>query len=80
MSRDYAARRLGAGDDQVALVVLPGQGHFEHIDPAEQAWHTAAAWLRDAVDVTSREHAEALDAADPLAPLRGRASWSTTPT
>jgi acetyl esterase/lipase len=45
MSRDYASAAWAAGDDRVALLVLPEQGHFEHIDPAEQAWHTAAAWL-----------------------------------
>ncbi len=45
MSRDYAAAAWAAGDDRVALIVLPEQGHMEHIDPAEQAWHTAAAWL-----------------------------------
>jgi acetyl esterase/lipase len=45
MSRDYAGAAWAAGDDRVALVVLPEQGHYEHIDPAEQAWQTAAAWL-----------------------------------
>jgi acetyl esterase/lipase len=45
MSSDYAAAAWAAGDDRVALILLPEQGHFEHIDPTEQAWHTAAAWL-----------------------------------
>jgi acetyl esterase/lipase len=45
ISSDYAAAAWAAGDDRVALIVLPEQGHFEHIDPREQAWHTAAAWL-----------------------------------
>jgi acetyl esterase/lipase len=44
MSRDYAGDAWARGD-RVALVLLPGQGHFEHIDPGQQAWHTAAAWL-----------------------------------
>jgi acetyl esterase/lipase len=45
MSRDYASRAWALGDDRVALVVLPEQGHYEHVDPAQQAWQTAAAWL-----------------------------------
>jgi acetyl esterase/lipase len=43
----YAAAARGAGDP-VELVVFPGEGHFEHIDPAEAAWRRAADWLEAA--------------------------------
>ncbi|HEX2085429.1 MAG TPA: alpha/beta fold hydrolase [Solirubrobacteraceae bacterium] len=40
MSEAFAAR---GGD--VTLSVRPGEGHFEHIDPASGAWEGVAAWL-----------------------------------
>ena len=39
MSRDFAA---AAGCD---LEVLPGDGHFEHLEPGSRAWATVVAWL-----------------------------------
>lgn len=44
MSRGYHARALAAGDD-AELVVLPGSGHYEHLDPGSDAWGTVTAWL-----------------------------------
>jgi acetyl esterase/lipase len=44
MSRDYARAARAAGD-QVELVELPGVGHFEHLDPASQAWAAVVRWL-----------------------------------
>jgi acetyl esterase/lipase len=37
MSRSYAASARSAGDD-IALVELPGCGHFDGIDPSSGAW------------------------------------------
>jgi pimeloyl-ACP methyl ester carboxylesterase len=39
MSEAYVTRAVAAGDD-ATLVVLPGVGHFELIDPATAAWAT----------------------------------------
>ncbi|MEX0673388.1 MAG: prolyl oligopeptidase family serine peptidase [Gaiellaceae bacterium] len=44
MSRDYRAAAVAAGDD-VSLVTLPGVGHFEHLDPASEAWRAVVEWL-----------------------------------
>ena len=44
MSRSYHAGAVRAGDD-VELAVLPGVGHFEHLDPGSQAWRVAIDWL-----------------------------------
>jgi acetyl esterase/lipase len=44
IARDYAAAARAAGDD-VDLVTLPGVGHFEHLDPASEAWQAVIAWL-----------------------------------
>ena len=44
MSREYARAAAAAGDD-VATVVLPGIGHFEHLDPRSPAWRTVSDWL-----------------------------------
>ena len=41
ISRSYVA---AAGDD-AQLSVLPATGHYEHIDPATDAWRTARDWL-----------------------------------
>jgi acetyl esterase/lipase len=44
LSERYAARaaELGATAD---LVVLPGTGHFEHLDPRSEAWAVVRDWL-----------------------------------
>lgn len=44
MSREYERAARAAGDD-VELVALPGVGHFEHLDPASDAWAAAVRWL-----------------------------------
>jgi acetyl esterase/lipase len=44
MSRAYGAAAVAAGDD-VSLVTLPGVGHFEHLDPASDAWRAVVEWL-----------------------------------
>jgi acetyl esterase/lipase len=44
MSREYERAARAAGDD-VELVALPGVGHFEHLDPASEAWRAVLRWL-----------------------------------
>jgi dipeptidyl aminopeptidase/acylaminoacyl peptidase len=44
MSRGHAAAARAAGD-AVRLLVAPGAGHPEIIDPESRAWQAAAAWL-----------------------------------
>jgi acetyl esterase/lipase len=44
MSRAYERAARGAGDD-VELVALPGVGHYEHLDPASEAWAAVVRWL-----------------------------------
>jgi pimeloyl-ACP methyl ester carboxylesterase len=44
MSREYE-RAARAGGDDVELVALPGVGHFEHLDPASEAWRAVLRWL-----------------------------------
>jgi acetyl esterase/lipase len=44
MSRAYRAAAVAAGDD-VSLVTLPGVRHFEHLDPASDAWRAVVEWL-----------------------------------
>ena len=43
LSRDLHAAAVAAGD-ACELVVLEGEGHFEHIDPATAAWGTVIRW------------------------------------
>lgn len=43
-SRDYVAVAKAAGDD-VDYVELPGVDHFRLIDPADEPWQSARAWL-----------------------------------
>ena len=43
-SRDYADAARAAGDD-VTLAVRPGEGHFEHLEPAGGAWGDVVTWL-----------------------------------
>ena len=44
MSRDYGRSARAAGD-AVDTVILPGVGHFEHLDPRSTAWQSVRAWL-----------------------------------
>jgi pimeloyl-ACP methyl ester carboxylesterase len=44
IAESYAEHARAAGDE-CELVVLPGTGHFEHIDPRSEAWRVACAWL-----------------------------------
>jgi acetyl esterase/lipase len=44
LARGYHAAATAAGDT-CELVELAGVGHFEHIDPATQAWRIVAEWL-----------------------------------
>jgi len=46
LAASYADAARAAGDD-VALVVRPGEGHFEHLDPTSGAWRVVADWLRE---------------------------------
>src|SRR4051794_32633003 len=39
------AQAARAADDEVELVVRPGEGHFVHIDPAAEAWADVVGWL-----------------------------------
>jgi pimeloyl-ACP methyl ester carboxylesterase len=41
MSRDYVAAAAGEAE----LRERPGEGHFEHLDPASGAWGDVIAWL-----------------------------------
>lgn len=45
MSEGYVKRAVAAGDD-ATLVVLPGVGHFELIDPATAAWATTVTHIK----------------------------------
>jgi dipeptidyl aminopeptidase/acylaminoacyl peptidase len=40
----FAAAARAAGDD-VTLRLVPGEGHFEHLDPGSGCWRTAVSWL-----------------------------------
>lgn len=44
IAESYAEAALAAGDP-CELRVLPGAGHFEHIDPSTPAWRNARDWL-----------------------------------
>jgi acetyl esterase/lipase len=44
MSAAYAERARAAGD-AVDLAILPGVGHYEHLDPGSSAWAAVRAWL-----------------------------------
>lgn len=44
MSRRYHEAALRAGD-ACELAVLPGAGHFEHLDPRSEAWAAVVSWL-----------------------------------
>lgn len=46
MSCAYHAAAAAAGDC-VELVSLRGVGHFEHLDPASDAWAAVARWLEE---------------------------------
>ncbi len=44
LSEEYAAAATAAGDD-VRLEVVPGEGHFEHLDPGSEVWRRTRAYL-----------------------------------
>jgi len=44
IAESYARAAVSAGD-ACELVLLPGTGHFEHLDPRSEAWATAGEWL-----------------------------------
>jgi acetyl esterase/lipase len=44
IAQSYAAAAAAAGD-RCELRVLPGAGHFEHIDPSTAEWQVARDWL-----------------------------------
>jgi acetyl esterase/lipase len=43
-STAFAVAARAAGDD-VTLAVLPGEGHFGHLDPASASWAAVRRWL-----------------------------------
>ena len=43
-SRDFAAAAREAGDD-VRLEVIPGEGHFDQLDPRSGSWRAVRCWL-----------------------------------
>jgi acetyl esterase/lipase len=45
ISEAFAAAARAAGDD-VELVVVPGEDHFGHLDPANPLWQAVVAWIR----------------------------------
>jgi pimeloyl-ACP methyl ester carboxylesterase len=44
MSTRFAALAREAGDDAEAVLV-PGTGHFDHLDPGSEAWAVVTGWL-----------------------------------
>ncbi|MFN2471571.1 MAG: alpha/beta hydrolase family protein [Gaiellaceae bacterium] len=44
LSEAYARRAVELGDDARA-VILPGMGHFAHLDPSSAAWQAVRDWL-----------------------------------
>lgn len=46
ISRSYARAASEAGDP-CELRVLPGAGHFEHIDPSTREWRLAREWIAE---------------------------------
>ena len=46
IAESYATRARDMGDT-CEFVVLPGTGHFEHIDARSDAWRMAHEWLVD---------------------------------
>jgi acetyl esterase/lipase len=46
LATSFAAAARAAGDD-VTLVLRPGEGHFEHLDPTSAAWRAVADWLEE---------------------------------
>ena len=45
MSEEFQAAALAAGDE-CALVVLPDEDHFGHLDPANPLWKAVVEWIR----------------------------------
>ena len=52
VSEEYAAAAEAAGDD-VVLEVVPGEGHFEHLDPASEVWRRTRAYLDERLRLRS---------------------------
>ena len=48
-SIDYAAAARAAGDEDVTVVIRPGESHFEHLDATGGAWAAVVAWLAERV-------------------------------
>ncbi len=46
LATSFAAAARAAGDD-VTLVLRPGEGHFEHLDPTSMAWRAVTDWLEE---------------------------------
>ena len=44
ISEGYAERASGLGDD-VDLIVVPREAHFEHLDPRSESWRAVREWL-----------------------------------
>jgi len=44
IARRYAERAAEAGDP-CELVELAGAGHYEHLDPASEAWRAVIDWI-----------------------------------
>lgn len=51
VAREYAAAARKAGDP-VDYVELPGVGHFEHLDPTDEAWRKVVVWLEQRLKPT----------------------------
>jgi dipeptidyl aminopeptidase/acylaminoacyl peptidase len=45
-SRAFAEAAEASGDD-VTLAIVPGEGHFGHLDPGSRSWQVARSWLSD---------------------------------
>lgn len=44
VSRDFAAAAVAAGD-ACELAVVPGEGHYEHLQPGSRCWEAVLGWL-----------------------------------
>jgi acetyl esterase/lipase len=53
MSEQFAGAARAAGD-QVKLVLVPGQGHFGHLDPTGPLWAPVVKWLDAALRSSAR--------------------------
>ena len=55
MATGFAERARAAGDEAEAMVV-PGAGHFDHLDAQSEAWRVAREWLSPIASGAWREH------------------------